>query len=243
MKLFFKLAIQIALISLAIKVSATEAENVKSARINPFALPTWGLSFSQFKQQKILDVTGKDNKTNSTSNKILTLTLDKAMYKKYISYELGFSGLYNSDRNETTSSEGEEVNLPTYIGIDTVFAIRGRVPFQIGSAGDIAITASAGAGISALLFGEARGDEANNQGKIIWSRFGFVKTISYGVHYFPIKWLAITIELQNRFYNYYKDNKKDKSGSIVNIEDNLRYKKPFSFSTDNALVIGFKTTA
>ena len=200
MRKFIKVLIQFAIISFGMKASAIEIEN---SRVNPFGLPAWGLSFSQFKQQKILDVTGKDNKKNDTYNKILTLTLGKPIYKKYISYELNFSGLYNSGSNETTSSEGEEVSLPTYIAIDTVFAIRGKIPIQLSSAGDLAITAATGVGISALLFGEASGDKINNEGNIIWSRFGFVRTISLGIHYFPIKWLAITIELQNRFYYYY----------------------------------------
>ena len=96
---------------------------------------------------------------------------------------------------------------------------------------------AAGIGVSAMMLGLAYGDKANKEGNIIWGRFGIVKTLSFGVHYFPIKWVGITIELQNRFYDYKKD-----SGSKIIDEKESRYKKTFAFSTDNMLVIGVRTT-
>ncbi|NQY43117.1 MAG: hypothetical protein HRT87_07240 [Legionellales bacterium] len=244
MKLFTRITIHIALL-FCFNVYAINANEEllsfnNNDNINPFTLPSWGLSYSQYKHEKILNVTGEDPKNTKTSNKILTLTLDKAMYKKYLSYELNFSGLYNFDQDETQhkDDDGDAISIPKLVGIDTMFAVRGKVPIEIGFAGDIALTAAGGIGFSAILMGSARSDVANKEGEIIWSRAGLVANISYGIHYFPSKWFAIILEFQNRFYRYNKD-----TGSKNMVSDpNSRYKKSFNFSTGNMLSIGFKTT-
>lgn len=209
-------------------------------RINPFEMSSLSISYTQFPHQRVLDATGVDDKTLKDKDKIFTLTLEKPMFSKYISYELNFSWFQNFSFNEVdvanSDPDDKDTEFPTLLGFDTYLSVRGRAPLNLKSFGDIALTGSAGIGISTMMMGLARGDTANNEGQLLWYRFGFITVLSYGVDYYPIKWLGFTFEIQNRFYNYVKDTGSKMQGKRT------RYKKSFNYSTGSILLFGIKTT-
>ncbi|NQY43011.1 MAG: hypothetical protein HRT87_06705 [Legionellales bacterium] len=126
--------------------------------------------------------------------------------------------------------------LLSILGFDTYLSLRGRIPLYLGVGGDIALTGTGGIGISTMMMGLAKGEPNNGEGQLVWYRFGFVKILSYGVDYYPIKWLGLTFEVQNRFYNYTKDTGSKMQGKRT------RYKKSFNYSTGNIFVFGIKIT-
>ncbi len=202
-------------------------------RINPFEMVSVGFNYAQYSHQKIFDTTGDGNIKNNSTNKIYTVIIETPIYKKYISYALAFSWLQNSETNKdgifSKDPNDKDKKFPTILGHDTFLSVCGRLPIYLDSLGDIAITASSGIGLSIMLAGFA------NENSIIQSRLGKVVVFSYGIHYYPIKWLGVTFEIQNRFYDYKKDMNVKKSK-----KSNL-YKRAFHYSTGNILAFGIKT--
>ena len=243
MKIYSRLTLCILmLMSSALSYSNKEPEYDYAVRdrSNPFEMASLSISYTQFPHQKILDATGVDPRVMKDKDKVFTITLDKPVYKKYLSYELNFSWLQKFVLNDVDQNnsdpEDKDTEFPTLLGFDTYFSLRGRLPLYLGNAGDIALTGSGGIGTSTMMMGLAKGDKANKEGGMLWYRFGFVKVLSYGIDYYPVKWIGVTFEVQNRFYNFVKD-----TGSKMQ-KPKTRYKKSFNFSTGSIFVFGIKIT-
>ncbi len=238
-----RLMIMTSILIYSMQISAAEFSDndyLIKDRLNPFEMPSLSISYAQYPHQKVLDVTGVGNTTINAKDKLFTITLDKPIYDKYINYELNFSWFQNFSFNKVdianSDPDDKDTEFPTILGFDTYLSIRGKIPLYLGTVGDIALTGSSGVGISTMMMGLAKGDTANNEGQLLWYRFGFVTVLSYGINYYPIKWLGLTFEIQNRFYNFTKDSGSKMQGKRT------RYKKSFNYSTGSILVFGIKTT-
>lgn len=170
---------------------------------------------SPFEKANLFIHTIQHSKKNVRLNNYI-IGFEKPIYEGYINYgfDVGFmSGMLS--------------------GVDVGFLIKGKLPISLWSLGDIALTARGNAGMSGIF-----------AAKIPWTtvksttrpRFGTFTSLSLGVEYYPIEWVGISLEIQNRFYHYFNARGKNLKDLPAN------KKQAFDLKLEKIIVAGLKIT-
>jgi hypothetical protein len=205
------------------------ANFVKKRRISPFEMSS--ISFSRFGHKYSIVEKATGNKVFKKNGKFTnySIYIEKPVYDKYISYGIDF-GLNLGVKPFTATS------------LDTALSLKLKAPVYLGDVGDIALTLSGGFGVSTFLGGHSgtpilkidrNSNRKHAESKKIELRLGSVKILKYGIDYFPVKWLGLSLEWQSRFYNYGKSQFKK--------SDYILY-SGFKYNVKNQITLGIKTT-
>lgn len=127
-----------------------------------------------------------------------------------------------------------------FFAIDLGFLAKASLPISLGQAGDIGVTATGQFGVSSFVGGNFSNRVFNKKFQQQEdfnpsSRVGHFTAFSFGIEYYPIEWVGISVESQSKTTNYLKDlDKKSKIEAV--------HKKPFSIKMNNVTVVGLKVT-
>ena len=206
----------------------------KKEKIYPTKLPSIYYHVMTYNyNDTVIKATGNEspisNKHGAPTQNLHTFGFDVPIYKEYISFgiELGITS---------------GIRPFTSLASDSTVALAAKYPFSVGRIGDVALTTSAGLGLSMFWAGKSgkgsmmTDSEGNVYGKGIGLRPGQVGYFDFGVEYFPTQWFGIIAKVQTRNYDYGQSR-------IIKKEDNFNflYVNPFNFQVKNAFVLGIRT--
>lgn len=169
------------------------------------------------------------NKTKDTLKgkdlSIFTAGFEVPVYDKYFKYGFTFSSV--------TGCFG---------AVDLGLLARANLPVSLWGAGDISLTGSGGFGISSFFIASDKWKynvfNSKTEETEVFSphlRLGYFTSFSFGIEYYPIEWVGISIENQSRTYHYLENlNKKSKQDPV--------HKKAFDLKLENTTVVGLKVT-
>lgn len=209
---FIILAISCMASSLALAQEDNVLVKEKKERVSPFEKTNF------FLQRSKGHLKGKDITT-------FTAGFEVPVYEQYLKYGFNFSSVTG-------------VFGATDIGL----LGRANLPMSLWGAGDIGLTASAGAGLSSFFIASEKwnykvfnpkSDEIETFAPTL--RLGYFTSFSFGIEYYPIEWVGISIENQSKSYHYLKDlDKKSKKDPVQ--------RKAFDLNIQNTTVLGLKIT-
>ena len=254
--------------------------SIPSMPLDPFSEATWYVKKNYGSLEIFLDPKiPEESKLNGTFL-LFTIGMNKPIYDNLLSYGLNATAslafldssllidkakdLWGEKFVDTLDLNKEKSTLlPLFSSIDTAFSLKASLPVF----DNLAITSQGDIGVSVLCADTRNIFSDKNLNSMKAFRPGAVGALSFGIEFFPIEWVGISVNWTTRHYYFtasQSENLLDKFNNINNLEEEMqedyytsllneqekvkkkeleeKSKEAFSISVNNILSVGVHFT-